>query len=110
MRNECAAGEGDACHSLGTRYILGAGVPRSWDEQQRYYKRAFELHLTACERPDNKDFSPCQAAGSALLIGEGVERSDERGMQFIEKARALAVAQCKAGDKEACDYSGRTSQ
>ncbi len=103
----CTAGRGDDCHSLGTRYILGAGVKRSWDTQQKYYARAFALRKAAC---DAGSWSGCRAAAGQVGIGDGVPKDQAAASRLHDRAVELALKKCADKHAKACDYVRRVTR
>lgn len=86
LRQDCEAGDMQACFRLGARYDEGYGVDEDLVQAAAYYQRACEGGSAA----------GCYGLGAKYQLGEGVERNQARADQLIRQA-------CEGGLALACD-------
>ena len=82
----CAHGDSAACHSLGTHYDTGRGVPKDED-------RAVSLYQKAC---DDGNGSACGDLGQMHSLGRGATKDEAKAVSFFQRG-------CDAGDAVACN-------
>lgn len=86
LRQDCEAGDMQACFRLGARYDEGYGVDEDLAQAAAYYRRA-------C---DGGSAAGCYGLATKYQLGEGVERDQARADQFLRQA-------CEGGLALACD-------
>lgn len=84
----CAAGEAEACASLGVHYAFGTyGKEKDYAQAHTYLKRACDAGNT----------NGCQDLGVLYMYGRGVEQDAVEAMRLFEST-------CAQGEANGCHY------
>jgi serine/threonine-protein kinase len=95
LRNlACTRGNGEACRSLATMYLVGPEIGFVQD-----VSRAAKLLSKAC---DAGDVSSCSELGNMYEYGNYVPPNSQRAVALYSRELALLSTACDAGDSESC--------